>query len=289
MKTKYNKGFIPIIAIVILGMLVVAGGTTALISSKKENVNKIAPEDKSVLKNEEVSSNKNTEVKTEKTNISETEKQVKIETKTPLVDTEENVKTKLVDTTKEQPAEIPQEVKTGHLGIKLINEFLQIPTLDNLKAFCTKAKNVDGISEKKVMNQDKTAYVIQKNSLYDEVKICKTALNEYQGSEWYKWTSYKEDYLIKLVDPSEPDSIRSKKLDYNEKMLLMKEYNLFAYDPSSARFEDVSNYLKPNVVMEKIIEIDQSKRNSITSRMYLNSFLIPEKEMVKLKERLIKQ
>jgi hypothetical protein len=110
---------------------------------------------------------------------------------------------------------IPQKQLTEKESI--IKDFLDNPSVDNLKVFCDKAKNVQSQQTKEVLSEDKTAIETINKTLSEVLTSCRYLT--YPNSHFFLSNL---DSLLVNLDSSDNDSIRIIKIKYNDQI---KEYD----------------------------------------------------------------
>lgn len=273
-KKDVSKGFIPILAVVIIGIISIAGGTTAIILTKKAPV--AEPEAPGTAFKETF------EVKDTKTDVEPIKKTVS----KPIPEEEKVITTEDKPEIEEKKI-VPEPTSPPkvHPGIAYIDAFLSNPTIESLKAFCVAAKSMEGHTEEKVFNADRTGYEMKKKSLYQEAGAsCSLALGEMPGSENFAWTYYSESYLLPLTDSGDSNDLRKKKIEYNNLIAEIPPYKLFAYDKSLAGVG--INVNTPREMVEGMLST--SIYSSLTKfKMYIkSSIIVPEKKLIEIRNKI---
>src|SRR3989344_859672 len=150
--------------------------------------------------------------------------------------------------------------------IVAIDNFLLNPTVDNLIFFCNTAKTLPGITQKKILNDTRTDFVMKTVTLYEEGSInepCNLAFGihklnsgEYLSSSEFQarfqsrfqWITYNSAYILEF-NPNDSDSVREYKINFNNYWKSLSAYKLIGFQTYSTS----SDTTKPNAVVEKII------------------------------------
>ena len=178
-------------------------------------------------------------------------------------------------------------LKTTSPSVVAIDSFLANPTAENLKTFCTTAKTLPGIGEKKVFNDTRTDYVTKKNTLYDETDICALALGEYKTPSGFlvnvSWIAYNPLDIFDFNNASESDKVRAAKITYNNYWKSLAKYKLigFRYSPDSEIItpkQDLQNAINSNNNFGLLIHENRS-----ISQM----FVVPEQVLSEVRLKLI--
>ncbi|MFA6397496.1 MAG: hypothetical protein WDK96_01450 [Candidatus Paceibacterota bacterium] len=179
-------------------------------------------------------------------------------------------------------------------SIATIDTFLASPTLVSFKTFCATAKTLNGLGEKKVLNDLRTDFTTKTNTLYENTgNICALAEN----SSKYRWVMYDPSYLIGFGNASESDDVRKFKIEYNTFLKNLSAYKLIGF--STQNYVGVAT---PNQGAEKIVE-RMISRQGLSGRMvsgggyiddnqdkssFLGSFIIPERTLVGIRALLVR-
>ncbi len=162
---------------------------------------------------------------------------------------------------------IKQNTTTTSPSVVAIDSFLANPTVDNLKTFCTTAKTLPGMGEKKVFNDTRTDYVTKKNTLYDESEVCALALGEYKTPAGLlvnvSWTVYNPSDIFDFNNASESDKVRALKITYNNYWKSLATYKLIGYKYSSGSEiitpkQDLQNIINSNNIFGFVIYENRS-------------------------------
>ena len=147
-------------------------------------------------------------------------------------------------------------------AVVAIDTFLQNPTIDNLISFCNIAKTLPGITQKKILNDTRTNFVMKTVTLYEEGSInepCNLAFGihklksgEYlSASEFYayfQWINYNPAYILEF-NSNDSDATRGIKINFNNYWKSLSAYKLIGF-PTYSTSSDTTT---PNAVVEKII------------------------------------
>lgn len=260
MKNK-QRGFIPLIAIIALGVSVIAGGVVTAIKihdNKKEEV--IINNESTVHEDTTEPTNKLEKTETINTNIA---------------------KEKITAESKENKNVEKKIVPSASLAIKIIDDFLLNQTPDSLKEFCNKAKEVNGTGKMvEVLNNDRTDYIKRIATLYEQIKICNSS--KYEN---YTWVQYDKRYLITLKD-NDSDKVRKDKITFNNRIKNLKEGTLIGY----ANYENpvmTPDQVLDNKLDQKIYpgeeDVFQSEYEFLLMRLSI-SLIVPEVELNGIKK-----
>ena len=146
--------------------------------------------------------------------------------------------------------------------IVAIDNFLLNPTVDNLIFFCNTAKTLPGITQKKILNDTRTDFVMKTLTLYEEGSInepCNLAFGihklksgEYLSASefhaYFQWINYNPSYILEF-NPNDSNSVREIKINFNNYWKSLSAYKLIGFPTYSTS----SDTTKPNAVVEKII------------------------------------
>jgi len=173
-------------------------------------------------------------------------------------------------------------------SVVAIDTFLTDPTAENFKTFCTTAKTLPGMGEKKVLNDTRTDYVMRKNTLYDEVEECAMALGEHKTNSGelvsISWLTYNPSDLFEFDNPNESDSIREIKINYNTYWKSLSAYKLIGFEYSLG-----NEIITPKQGIENAITADNSV-GLLIYRLAMKQaklFIVPEQILSNLRMRLI--
>ena len=190
-------------------------------------------------------------------------------------------------------------------AVVAIDTFLQNPTIDNLISFCNIAKTLPGITQKKILNDTRTNFVMKTVTLYEEGSInepCNLAFGihklksgEYlSASEFYayfQWINYNPAYILEF-NSNDSDATRGIKINFNNYWKSLSAYKLIGF-PTYSTSSDTTT---PNAVVEKIISrsIGDDGEISAGGIRYLKRMegiywdhIIPEKILSELRRQLI--
>ena len=103
----------------------------------------------------------------------------------------------------------PQDPSKVAMGI-----LLQNPTYENFRNFCNQAKNLQGYTQKKILNASKDQMVLTTVSLYEEISGCKSLD---KGQEFVVYTLPDSSLYLTLKD-TDTDLVRETKVIYNDKL-----------------------------------------------------------------------
>jgi len=127
-------------------------------------------------------------------------------------------------------------------AVVAIDTFLQNPTIDNLISFCNIAKTLPGITQKKILNDTRTNFVMKTVTLYEEGSInepCNLAFGihklksgEYlSASEFYayfQWINYNPAYILEF-NSNDSDATRGIKINFNNYWKSLSAYKLIGF------------------------------------------------------------
>ncbi len=153
-------------------------------------------------------------------------------------------------------------------GVILIDSYLENPSIANLKTLCTEAKTTTGVGIKKVLNDDKTSIVEVRQSLYEDLPLCRFVVG---GEIDYVFVVYDPSFIIPLTDQTDSDEIRTLKIQYNEKIKEMEQYGIFGFlNYNSWR-------ISPKEEAGLLLEAIKETNSSLSSNKYhwFLDFLIP--------------
>ena len=190
-------------------------------------------------------------------------------------------------------------------AIVAIDNFLLNPTVDNLISFCNTAKTLPGITQKKILNDTRTDFVMKTLTLYEEGSInepCNLAFGihklksgEYLSASefhaYFQWINYNPSYILEF-NPNDSNSVREIKINFNNYWKSLSAYKLIGFPTYSTS----SDTTKPNAVVEKIISrsIGDDGEISAGGIRYLKrtegihwDHIIPEKILSELRRRFI--
>src|SRR3989338_51356 len=190
-------------------------------------------------------------------------------------------------------------------AIVAIDNFLLNPTVDNLISFCNTAKTLPGITQKKILNDTRTDFVMKTLTLYEEGSInepCNLAFGihklksgEYLSASefhaYFQWINYNPAYILEF-NSNDSDTVREIKINFNSYWKSLSAYKLIGFPTYSTS----SDTTKPNAVVEKIISrsIGDDGEISAGGIRYLKrtegihwDHIIPEKILSELRRRFI--
>ena len=181
-------------------------------------------------------------------------------------------------------------------AVVAIDTFLQNPTIDNLISFCNIAKTLPGITQKKILNDTRTNFVMKTVTLYEEGSInepCNLAFGihklksgEYlSASEFYayfQWINYNPAYILEF-NSNDSDATRGIKINFNNYWKSLSAYKLIGF-PTYSTSSDITT---PNMVMEKEIGKYDAKIMSGRLERMTWDYIIPEKILSELRRQLI--
>ena len=194
-------------------------------------------------------------------------------------------------------------------AIVAIDNFLLNPTVDNLISFCNTAKTLPGITQKKILNDTRTDFVMKTLTLYEEGSInepCNLAFGihklnsgEYLSSSEFQarfqsrfqWITYNSAYILEF-NPNDSDSVREYKINFNNYWKSLSAYKLIGFQTYSTS----SDTTTPNAVVEKMVSryIGDDGEISTGGIRYLKRMegihwdhIIPEKILSELRRRFI--
>ena len=194
--------------------------------------------------------------------------------------------------TLKQNTTITSTPKITSPSIVAIDSFLANPTVESLKTFCTTAKTLPGIGEKKVFNDTRTDYVMKKNTLYDETEMCALALGEYKTPSGLlvdiSWIVYNPLDIFDFNNTSESDKVRAAKITYNNYWKSLARYKLigFKYSPDSEIItpkQDLQNAINSNTDFGLDMYILNSKQKEQNGGL----FVVPEQVLSEVRLRFI--
>ena len=199
----------------------------------------------------------------------------------------------------ENPEQIQPTITTPPIvspSVAAVDTFLANPTAENFKSFCTTAKTLPGIGEKKVLNDIRTDYITKKNSLYDEVKICASELGEYKQTNGkfvvISWLTNNSSNLFDFNNTNESDTVRELKVNYNTAWKSLSAYKLIGFEYiQGSEIITPKQRLENNIQnLENIIINTGYKPNTIIAdaRNVVRSFIIPEQILSGIRAKLIK-
>lgn len=262
MKNK-QRGFIPLIAIIVLGVSVITGGIITAVKihdNKKEEV---------VVNNEPIVQESKTELTLEPE---------KIEVK------DTNLAKKKVITESQDSKNTEEKTALSiSPSVKIIDDFLLNQTPENLKEFCNKAKTFNGTGKLiEVLNSDRTDYIKRPTTLYEQIKICNNS--KYDN---YIWAQYSQKYLMTLSD-SDNDNIRKDKINFNNRIKNLNAGTLVGY----INYENLNmtpDQILNNKLKQKVYPGEESAFQSeyefILTQISI-SLVIPEIELKTIKRDL---
>lgn len=198
-----TRGFIPLVAIILLGLTAVTGGVIATVS---------------------IQHNRQPEVANKKSMDTSTVNPAYL----PPVSTNVRSSATVATSTRITVGQTPVKHVAAKGAISnytyqysaLIEDFLKNQTIENFRDFCTTAKGVPGHGGvKQILNEDRTALVSKPITLYDEMKSCALFLKEDSDNRGqnYLWTASPQN-LVLTLNLSDSDEIRKSKLEYNNKL-----------------------------------------------------------------------
>ncbi len=168
-------------------------------------------------------------------------------------------------------------------SVVAIDTFLANPTVENFNTFCTIAKTLPGIEEKKVLNDTRTDYITRKSTLYEEVGIfCTFALSEYKTKSGQlitiSWLIYNPLDLLSLDNPNESDKVREVKINYNIYWKSLSKYKLIGFE-----------YVPGNEIITPKQKIENIGTGSISFlyRNIGNLFIVPEQILSVIRANLV--
>jgi hypothetical protein len=172
----------------------------------------------------------------------------------------------------------------------MAKDFLSNPTLDSLKVFCEKAKNIPSLQTKEVLNDDKTAIKLVNIPLSETIQGCGYLNNPNSGVVFISPTS--TSLLINLC-AEDTDTLRVTIIKWNNKM---REYNqtykLYGFNNSyrglsGTHADDNTNYQSISNCPENDKRVTDAETKLYQKRALtfigVNKYLItPEVEIEKL-------
>ena len=181
-------------------------------------------------------------------------------------------------------------------SISAIDVFLNNPTLENLRVFCTTAKTLPGIGEKKILNDTRTDFTLKTLTLYELVNnkgadntrsdgnVCARALNEDYIYRFHLllngWTVYNPSLSLEF-DQNDSDDVRESKILYNTIWNSFSSYKLIG-------FEFESSFGQPETVsLKQVAEAFLSYGTLNTVNIQYLSFVVPEKILLDVRKTLV--
>jgi hypothetical protein len=173
-------------------------------------------------------------------------------------------------------------------AVVAIDTFLANPTAENFKIFCSSSKNLQGIGEREVLNENRTDYVTKKATLYDNVGECAQALGEYKKPNGQliliDWFTYNSSDLFALDNPNDTDNVRKAKINFNSYWKDISKYKLIgiSYIPENG----IYNLAK---IKESVATDTKRQSTPYDTKVELSRFfIVPEQILSNIRARLVK-
>ena len=178
-----------------------------------------------------------------------------------------------------------------------------------LYLFATQQKTLPGITQKKILNDTRTDFVMKMLTLYEEGSInepCNLAfgIHKLKSGEYlssfefqarfqsrFQWITYNPAYILEF-NPNDSDSVREYKINFNNYWKSLSAYKLIGFQTYSTS----SDTTTPNAVVEKMVSryIGDDGEISTGGIRYLKRMegiywdhIIPEKILSELRRRFI--
>jgi len=141
-----------------------------------------------------------------------------------------------------------------------MEEFLKDPTFENYKAFCVKAKSLQGWGTIKKLNSNKDSVVSETPTLYDSLWDCKLLDNGKQFAVY----SLPDDDLHLAFDKNDIDLVRVAKIKYNNELDEVSKKSKFVIISLLNNGGELKNYNVASSIEHDInlLNFDKKKRTA---------------------------
>ena len=301
---KLHRGFIPIIAIILFGVMAIAGGTVAVISTRHPKpietpvTESFSPTATTSAYSAPVSVQAvlppATTTSTNKKKLSEPVKQ------TAAIPNAVQAVPPDVVSVPAQPVQAPVPVNPLKDSLAAIDAFLANPKVASLKDFCTKAKQLPGRGTQTGLDSSRTSIISTPNTLYQDIRWCGVVLDEDSisityGHGHYTWMSYNSSLLISLNNSDDSDDIRRYKIRLNATLQTLGQYGIIGYGDSMSGADDGNGHIiipdagqdkLPQEVVDAIVLNYYRSSYEVLNRLnqFASSVISPVKELTGLRQ-----